>query len=162
MKKLDFKKIKLLVLDFDGTLTDNRVLVNENGQESVFCSREDSLGLELLKNKTDVEVVVLSKEKNKVVQARCKKLKIGCFQGVDEKHDSFLRLIKEKKLDKSRVCFIGNDINDIECIKEAGIGVCVADSYPSVFRFADYVTKKQGGLGAVREVCSLILRAKLS
>jgi len=162
MKDLDFKKIKLLILDFDGVLTDNRVLVSEDGKESVFCSREDSLGIDLLKNKTDVEVIVLSTEKNKVVQTRCNKLKIDCFQGIDKKFELFLRLIKKKNLNRSQVCFIGNDINDLKCIKEAGIGVGVADSYPLVLKVADYITKKRGGLGAIREVCNIILRAKLN
>ncbi len=153
-KKL--KKIKLLVLDFDGVMTDNRVLVSEDGKESVFCNRGDSLGIEMLKKK-GIEVVVISKEKNKVVQARCKKLKIECWQGIDEKYKLFLKEVKKRNLRLENVCFIGNDINDLECIKKAGIGAAVADSYPKVLKVADYITKKKGGEGAIREVIDLIL-----
>lgn len=154
-----FKKIKLLVLDFDGVMTDNRVLISENGEESVFCNRSDGLGIEMLKNK-GIEVVVVSKEKNKVVQARCEKLKIECWQGVDKKEAIFLREIEKRGLNLENVCFIGNDINDLECIKNAGIGIAVADSEKPLLDVADYITKRKGGRGAVRELCSLILESK--
>ena len=91
MKK-DFKKIKLLVLDFDGVMTDNRVLVTEDGKEAVFCNRSDGLGIEMLK-KREIEVVVISKEKNKVVQARCQKLKIKFLQGIENKYKTALKEI---------------------------------------------------------------------
>ena len=146
----------MLVLDFDGVMTDNRVLISEDGKESVFCSREDSLGIEMLKKK-GFEVVVISKEENKVVQARCKKLKIKCWRGIDEKYELFLREIKKRNLELENVCFIGNDVNDSECVKNAGIGVAVADSAKLILKIADYVTKKKGGKGAVREVADLIL-----
>jgi len=161
MKKINKKlqKIKLLVLDFDGVMTDNRVLISEEGKESVFCNRGDGLGIEILKKK-GIEVVVISKESNKVVQARCKKLKIKYLKGVDEKYKLFLKEIKRRNLGLENVCFIGNDINDSECIKNAGIGVAVADSHKSVLKIADYITRKKGGGGAVREVIDLILNVK--
>ena len=161
MEKISKKlqKIKLLTLDFDGVMTDNRVLVDENGKEAVFCNRGDGLGIEMLKKK-GVEVLVISKEKNKVVQARCKKLKIRCLQGVEKKHYLLLKELKKRNLKLKDVCFIGNDITDIECIKNASIGVAVADSHKSVLKVADYITKKKGGDGAVREVTDLILKKK--
>lgn len=151
--------MKLLVLDFDGVMTDNRVLVSEDGKESVFCNRSDGLGIEMLKKK-GIEVIVISKEKNKVVQVRCKKLRIKCLQGIDDKYSLFLKEIKKRKLKLENVCFIGNDINDLECIKNAGIGVAVADSYKPVLNIADYITNKRGGQGVVREVIDLILKGK--
>ncbi len=154
-----FKKIKLLVLDFDGVMTDNRVLVSEDGKESVFCNRGDGLGIELLR-KEGIEVVVISKEKNKVVQARCKKLKIECCQGIDDKYKLFLKEIKKRKLKLENVCFVGNDINDLDCVKAAGAGIAVADSHSSLLKIADYVTKKKGGRGAVREVADIIIESK--
>lgn len=154
-----FQKIKLLVFDFDGVMTDNRVLVSEDGKESVFCDRGDSLGIEMLKKK-GVEIVVISKETNKVVKARCEKLKIKCWSGIDEKTQLFLREIEEKNLGLENVCFIGNDITDLECIKKAGIGVAVADSYEPALKVADYITKKKGGSGAIREITDLILSAE--
>ena len=158
MKKTSkkFQKIKLLVLDFDGVMTDNRVLVQEDGKEAVFCNRGDGLGIEILK-KAGVEVLVISKEKNKVVLARCKKLKIKCLNNIDNKYNLFLKEVKKRNLKLETVCFVGNDVNDLQCIKNAGIGVAVADSHQSVLDIADYVTKKKGGEGVVREVADLIL-----
>ena len=161
MKKTSkkFQKIKLLVLDFDGVMTDNRVLVQEDGKEAVFCNRGDGLGIEILK-KAGVEVLVISKEKNKVVLARCKKLKIKCLNNIDNKYNLFLKEVKKRNLKLETVCFVGNDVNDLQCIKNAGIGVAVADSQQSVLDIADYVTKKKGGEGVVREVADLILTHK--
>ena len=151
-----FRKIKLLICDFDGVMTDNRVLVSQDGKEAVFCNRGDGLGIEMLKKK-GIGVVVISKEKNKVVQARCQKLKIKCLQGIEDKYSLALKEIRDRGLKTEEVCFIGNDAPDIECIKNMGIGVVVADSHKSVLRFADYITEKKGGEGAVREVIDLIL-----
>jgi YrbI family 3-deoxy-D-manno-octulosonate 8-phosphate phosphatase len=154
--KKDFKKIKLLVLDFDGVMTDNKVYVAKDGKETVCCSRADGMGIECLK-KQKIKVMVLSKEKNRVVEARCKKLKLKSIQGIDDKVKILKRILKEEGLSPLRVCYLGNDINDIECGKFVYIGCAVRDSHPSLLRAADYVTKAAGGNGAVREVCDLIL-----
>ena len=154
---VNFEKIKLLVLDFDGVITNNKVYLNEEGIESVCCNRSDGLGIEMLKNKTKVEVIVISKEKNPVTLRRCEKLKIQCLNGIDQKHQILLEEIKKRNLDFKEVCFVGNDINDLECLKLVGIGVATNDAYPEVKEIANYITKKKGGEGAVREVCDLIL-----
>ena len=154
-----FSQIKLLISDFDGVMTDNRVLVSEDKKESVFCNRGDGLGIEMLKNK-GIDMIVISKEKNKVVQARCKKLKIKCLQGIENKYSLTLGEIKKRGLKPKNICYIGNDTPDIECIKNVGIGVAVNDSHESVLKVADYVTTKKGGEGAIREVIDLILKKK--
>jgi len=150
-------KIKLLALDFDGVLTDNTVIVDENGKESVICNRSDSLGIELLK-KRGIEAIVISKESNKVVKARCNKLKIPYVQSVDDKLSILKKEIQKRGLNPEEVCFIGNDINDIECIKYVGLGVAVKDAYPEVKNVAKLVTQKNGGEGAVRETVDYILK----
>ncbi len=95
-----------------------------------------------------------------MVKARCKKLKIKCLKGINNKFALFLKEVKKRQLKIEKVCFIGNDVNDIDCIKNAGIGVAVADSHKSVLKIADYVTQKKGGEGAAREVIDLILKEK--
>ena len=155
-----FRKIKLLLLDFDGTLTDNKVYVSQDGKESVRCDRGDGFGLEILRKKTDVEVVILSKEKNSVVSARAKKLNIPVTQGVDTKIKEFEKETQNRNLRFEQVCFVGNDLNDIECIKKSGVGIAVADAYSPIKRTADFITSKKGGEGAVREVCDLIINSK--
>jgi YrbI family 3-deoxy-D-manno-octulosonate 8-phosphate phosphatase len=154
----NFSKIKLLVCDFDGVMTNNKVYTDEDGKESVICDRGDGLGIEYYKKKGG-EILVISKEKNKVVEARCKKLGVRVLHGVDEKLDLFIREVKKLDIVMEEVCYMGNDINDLECIKEAGIGVAVNDSYPEVKKIANYITEKGGGAGAVREICDLIVFA---
>ncbi|MBU0980229.1 MAG: HAD hydrolase family protein [Nanoarchaeota archaeon] len=154
---MDFKKIMLVVCDFDGVMTDNKVIMDENGKESVVCNRGDGLGIDRLKE-NDIEVICLSKERNKVVEARCRKVKIGCCQGIDDKPELFKKEVSKRGLTMDQVCFIGNDVNDIGCLKEAGIGVATNDAYPDVKKVADFITKTNGGEGVVREVSDLILK----
>ena len=149
--------IKLLVLDFDGVLTDNRVWVNQDGVESIAANRSDSYGLGLLR-KAGVESVVISKETNPVVAARCKKMNIPYLQGIDDKEKALKDLLAEKGIDSSQVVYIGNDVNDLPGFRVAGWSVAVADALPEVIREADYVLSNPGGRGAVRELCDLILK----
>jgi len=153
------KNAEVMILDFDGVMTDNRVLVLENGQEGVFCHRGDGLGIEML-NKTGFETFVISREINPVVSVRCRKLGIECWQGIDKKEDILKRETEKRGFSPDQVIYIGNDLNDLECLKIAGLKVAVADSEKTVLEIADYVTKKKGGLGAVREICDLILKHK--
>ncbi len=152
------KKISLFTLDFDGVFTDNRVFIDENGKETVVCDRSDSLGLKMLREKRpDVTVIVISKETSRVVRARCDKLKITCYTGIDDKLTTFQKIIADMKLEPAQVAYMGNDVNDLECITYAGIGVAVADSDPKVLAIADYITQKSGGQGAIREFIDIVL-----
>ncbi|MGE5340704.1 MAG: KdsC family phosphatase [Candidatus Omnitrophota bacterium] len=151
--------IRLAVFDFDGVFTDNRVLVLQDGTEAVFCNRSDGLGLgRLIKN--GIETLVLSKETNPVVSARCRKLALPCIQSCDNKRETLLAISKEKDIPLSQIAYVGNDINDIECLEIVGFPVCVADAYPEVKPYAKWITTANGGYGAVREFCDLILNAK--
>jgi N-acylneuraminate cytidylyltransferase len=153
--------VSLLVLDFDGVMTDNRVLVFEDGREAVLCSRGDGMGLEMLR-KAGVPVAVISKEINPVVGARCKKLKIPYLQGIDDKIAELTRLVRERGLELAHVGYMGNDINDLACMRAAGLAIAPADSHPEALQIADLVTSSRGGFGAVREVCDLLLAARAS
>jgi N-acylneuraminate cytidylyltransferase len=156
------KSIKLLVLDFDGVITDNRVWVNETGLEMIAANRGDSLIMGKLKQ-SGTDVVILSSEVNPVVAARARKMKIEAIHGVglDNKKAVLENLLKERNIDPSQVVYIGNDINDLPCFEFVGWGVAVADAQPEVIRAADYITVKTGGHGAVREICDLILSTKM-
>jgi YrbI family 3-deoxy-D-manno-octulosonate 8-phosphate phosphatase len=150
--------VEALVMDFDGVHTDNRVFVDQTGQESVSCSREDGLGLELLR-KTGLPMLVLSKEQNPVVQARCKKLQLACLSGVDAKLSTLQRWCSERRVSLAGTVFVGNDVNDNECLAAVGCGVAVADAHPDAKRHARIVLERPGGQGALRELCELILEA---
>ncbi|UYN88706.1 MAG: acylneuraminate cytidylyltransferase [Anaerolineales bacterium] len=150
------KQVKLLVLDFDGVLSDNRVWMDENGKESIAANRSDSLGLEKLKQ-SGVQVFVLSREGNPVVARRCEKLQIGYRQGIKEKGEALRQLLAELSVPAEATLFLGNDTNDLPCFPIAGCAVAVADSHPAVLRQADQRLTQRGGHGAVRELCDLIM-----
>jgi len=156
VKKL--KGVKLLGLDFDGVMTDNRVLISQDGVESVVCHRGDGLGIERLK-KAGIPVVVVSKESNPVVSARCHKLGIPCFQNVTDKVAALKQAAEAHNVELDKVAYVGNDVNDTACIEAVGVGVAVADAHPEVRAVANIVTRAAGGEGAVREICDLILES---
>jgi N-acylneuraminate cytidylyltransferase len=148
--------VALLVVDFDGVLTDNRVWVAEQGTESVVCDRSDGLGIEMLQ-RNGVNVFVLSKESSPVVAARCGKLGIAFRQGVENKHAALLSLAAEREVGLPKIAYVGNDVNDLPCMAVAGCGIAVADAHSEVLQHADIILKALGGRGAIREVCDLIL-----
>lgn len=148
--------VRLMVLDFDGVLTDDRVWVDQDGHEQVAANRSDGLGILLLKE-AGVEVLVISKERNPVVAARCNKLGIAYQQGVDDKAPALKAAIEERKLKPAQVVFVGNDVNDLPCFPVAGCAAAVADAHSSVLQAADIRLSRPGGHGAVRELCDLIL-----
>ena len=149
-------KVGALVLDFDGVLTDNRVLVNQDGTEAVLCSRGDGMGLGLV-SKAGVELLILSKERNPVVTARAKKLNIECLQAVDDKPTALRMWLREKGVELKDTIFVGNDVNDVECMALAGCAACPADAHHKAVAVADIVLDTPGGFGAVRELCDLVV-----
>jgi N-acylneuraminate cytidylyltransferase len=151
------ENISLLVMDFDGVLTDNRVWVNDKGEESVAANRSDSLGLSILREKTGVECLVISKERNLVVEARCRKMQVPVMQAVDDKAAALQKVMIEKGLTSAEVIYMGNDTNDLPCFPMVGYTVAPADAHPEVARQADLVLTLNGGHGAVRELCDILL-----
>ena len=145
-----------LVLDFDGVFTDNHVVVFQDGREAVVCDRGDGWGLGLIKQAA-LPVMVLSTEKNPVVSARCEKLKIPYRQGLEDKGGALREWLDETGYDPAGVVYVGNDANDLPCMEQVGCVVVVADAHPSVLGIADLVLQHEGGKGALREICDLIL-----
>jgi YrbI family 3-deoxy-D-manno-octulosonate 8-phosphate phosphatase len=145
-------RIDLIVSDFDGVITDNRVWTDQDGQETVVASRSDSMHIRALRER-GIEVVILSSEPNPVVQARAEKMgMVEAVQGIDirGKGAAFKHLLSQKKVDASHAIYIGNDLNDLPCFEIAGWAVAVADAYPEALRAADLVLEHAGGHGALR------------
>lgn len=157
--RFPLEELELLVLDFDGVLTDDRVYVNQRGEEAVAAHRGDGMGISLAK-KAGIEVIILSTEKNPVVAARAKKLSVPVYQGIDRKDLKLQEIIDAKGHQPERAAYIGNDINDLPCFNLVGLAACVADSHPDVKKAADLVLARKGGRGAVREFIDLVLRQK--
>jgi len=150
------EKVQLLMLDFDGVLTDNRVWVDENGRELVAANRSDSLGVNMLRQ-AGVDVMVISMETNPVVAARCRKMKISYIQSENDKQTAIQKVMEERRIDPAQVVYLGNDVNDLPCFPLVGWAVAVADALPEVARQADFVLSRPGGHAAVRELCDLIM-----
>lgn len=149
-------QVRLIAFDFDGVFTDNTVLVDDEGHESVRCWRGDGLGLSRLR-RAGWEMLVVSTEKNPVVSRRCEKLKLSCHQAIEDKVVALEALLAERGLDWSALLFMGNDINDAGALERAGLAVVVADAHPAVLPLAHWVTDASGGRGAVRELCERIM-----
>jgi len=152
------KNIKLMAFDFDGIFTDAKVIIDQDGRESIICSRRDSLGTNQLK-RIGIKLAVISMEPNPIVMKRCEKLKIECLVG-NEKLPIFRNLIKREKLKASEAAFMGDDLNDLDCLEDAGLALTVADGAEQCKKIADYVTTKRGGDHAVREVCDVIMKTR--
>lgn len=147
----------LVVFDFDGVFTDNRVLISEDGGESVWCNRSDSLGINRLQE-AGISVLVLSTERNAVVGVRCRKMGVECLQGVENKRLVLEDVLTQRRIDPANVVYVGNDLNDLDCMRLVGCGIAVADAAPAVMDVARIVLKEKGGHGAVREACDRILQ----
>jgi 3-deoxy-D-manno-octulosonate 8-phosphate phosphatase (KDO 8-P phosphatase) len=151
--------VRLLVLDFDGVLTDNTVTVTSEGIESVTCWRGDGIGLAALR-RAGVDAFVLSTETDPVVGVRCRKLGIDHAQGVADKGAALVDLLAARGLTAEQVAYVGNDVNDLGCLEQVGLPIVVADAHEDVLPAAALVTRLPGGRGAVREVCDLIVRVR--
>jgi N-acylneuraminate cytidylyltransferase len=145
-----------LILDFDGVLTDNRVWVDQDGREAVMANRGDGMGLGLLA-RAGVKLLILSKEQNPVVGARARKLKIECLQGIDDKVRVLQRWLADHGVKASDAVYIGNDVNDLECMALVGCAAAPADAHPTALSAAQIVLGHRGGHGAVRELCDAVL-----
>ncbi|MDP4680712.1 MAG: HAD hydrolase family protein [Cyclobacteriaceae bacterium] len=157
---MNIDNIQAIVFDFDGVFTDNTVFIDQFGNESVRCSRSDGIGLTRLKN-IGLTLAIMSTETNQVVSIRAKKLKIECWQSIDDKGRAIEEYSKKKNIPLNNICFLGNDINDLPALLKVGYPAAVADAYEEVKSLAKYVTMKTGGNGAVREICDLIYHEKM-
>ena len=153
--KMKASKLRLAVFDFDGVFTDNRVLIMQDGTEGVVCSRADGLGLEQLRQ-FGLKLYVISTEKNPVVRARCRKLSLPLVQGCKNKAQTLKKIAAKEHIPLAEISYMGNDINDLECMEIVGLSVCVADAHPDVQALCTYRTQALGGNGAVREFCEKI------
>ena len=151
-----FKEIRALALDFDGVFTDNRVLIDQYGTESVFVSRSDGMGIALIQT-AGIPLIVISSETNPVVSARCKKLKLSCEQGIFDKLETLKKWAGQIGISIDSIAFVGNDINDIECMKAVGLWIAVADAHPAALDAAGLVLSARGGYGAIRELSEYLL-----
>ena len=138
-------------MDFDGVLTDNRVIINSDGTESVICSRDDGYAIEKIRE-LGIHTLILSREKNNIVLSRAKKLKTDFIRGEENKLAALKHWCQAKKIKHEEVAFIGNDTPDLEALKFVTYSFCPADSFCEVKKAVKYVLKTKGGHGCIREI----------
>ena len=161
MKKniADFAKdnFRLIVYDFDGVMTDNKVYIDQDGREMVQVNRSDGLGVAAIK-KLGIEQLIISTEENPVVSARAKKLDIPCLQGIDNKKDALLNHCDKNDFKLNHVAYVGNDINDLGAMKLVGYSFCPTDSHEIIKKISNQVMKTKGGHGVIRELLDFIIK----
>jgi len=150
------RDIDAVVLDCDGTLTDDRVHVDQHGVESVTFHRGDGLAISMLR-RAGVDMAILSTETNPVVTARADKLGLPALQGIQAKGPALAQWCAEHGVELERTAYVGNDVNDLPCFDIVGWPIAVADAHPLVRVRARAVTSAAGGHGAVRELASWLL-----
>ena len=155
--RLNADELDALILDFDGVLTDNHVMVDQAGNEQVRCHRGDGLAFDVLR-KLNVQSYILSTETNPVVKTRARKLKVPLLQGVNNKQETLISLAQKEKIDLTRTLYVGNDLNDFYAMQTCGYSACPADSHPKITEIATFKLKTKGGQGVVREIVEDVLR----
>ena len=149
------KKIRGVVLDFDGVQTDDYVWLDQDGREMVRVSRSDGHGISLMKQ-AGLDVLILSTEKNSVVSARARKLGVEVILGQERKAKALVEWAKKKKLNLEELAFLGNETNDLDAMKLVGLPVAVSDANPEIIRMASVVLTSKGGEKAVRELAGIV------
>ena len=154
-------KIKLVITDVDGVLTDTGVYYSAKGEEFKRYSIRDGMGMERLRKLVDVETTIMTREDTGLVASRAKKLEITeLYMGIKEKEKVFDEILVKKNLKAEEVAFIGDDTNDIEVMKKAGFSACPLDATLFAMDVADIITPSKGGNGAFRDLAELIIYAK--
>jgi 3-deoxy-D-manno-octulosonate 8-phosphate phosphatase (KDO 8-P phosphatase) len=151
--------VRLAVFDFDGVFTDNSVWVNERGEESVRCCRADGFGLARLRE-VGVEAVILTTEKVQIAMARARKLEVPCRHGLGNKLEALREESERAGVPLEQTAYVGNDINDTDCLEAVGLPVVPADAWPEVAGLARWTLERRGGEGCVREFCDAVWAAK--
>lgn len=153
-------KIKLLIMDVDGTLTDGSMYYSESGEELKRFFVKDGMGIILLQ-KSGIKTAFLTSENSKIITKRAEKLKIDeVILGSNNKTEDLKKIINKYDYNSENIAYIGDDINDLHAIKLVGFSACPKDSSGIIRDSVHYICKKRGGRGAVREVCELILKSQ--
>jgi D-sedoheptulose 7-phosphate isomerase len=156
LKLLKTDNIDLIVYDFDGVMTDNRVCLTQDGVEAVVCSRADGLGVDLLR-RAGIPQIIISTETNDVVLARARKLGLEALHGVRDKCKALIEYCTKRAFELHRTVYVGNDLNDLAAMTRVGFPVSPADGHVAIRALACFVTRAAGGAGVVRELADQLL-----
>ena len=149
--KVSIDKIDAFIFDFDGVMTNNLVYIDQEGKESVSCSRADGLAFDVL-HKLNIPSFILSSETNPVIKMRANKLRIKAIQGILDKEIAVKELANKYSYNLKNLIYIGNDLNDYQAMKICGYSICPADSHPIIKEISNLTLQSKGGDGVVREL----------
>lgn len=150
---LRIKDIDIIVYDFDGVMTDNHVIIFQDGTEAVIVNRADGLGVDRLRS-LGVPQLIMSTETNSVVKARAAKLHLEVVDSCKDKKIALENYCAQKGFDLNRVIYVGNDLNDLDVMKIVGFPVASADAHPQIKKVAKLITRAKGGEGVINELLS--------
>ena len=154
------KRIKLLLLDVDGVLTDGRIIYDSQGRDSKFFDVHDGLGVYLLK-KAGIATVLITAKGSGTLKSRARDMRVAeVFADVSPKSSVFERILKKYKVNPQEVCFVGDDLVDLCLMDKVGFAVAVFNARPELKNLAHYITRREGGRGAVREVAEFLLKSQ--
>ena len=154
--KVSIKDIQLIVYDFDGVMTDNRVIVFQDGIEAVIVNRADGLGVERLRV-SGIPQLILSTETNPVVKTRAGKLGLDAIISCKDKEIALKKYCEQNNYELKKVVYVGNDLNDLEVMKMVGIPIAPADAHQKIKAVAKLITNAKGGEGVIRELSDFII-----
>ena len=154
------KKIKLLILDVDGVLTDGRIVYDNFGDELKFFNVNDGLGVFLLRRAAGIKTVIITAKKTRAVIKRAKDMRVAAVYSDHYKLQIYQKVIGRFRVKDEEVCFMGDDLLDLPLIKRAGLAVAPPNAMQYVKDFSHYITQKHGGKGAVREISEIILKSQ--
>jgi 3-deoxy-D-manno-octulosonate 8-phosphate phosphatase (KDO 8-P phosphatase) len=154
------QKIKLLVCDIDGVFSDGRIYLGNNGEELKAFHTKDGFGIKAL-GASGVDVAIITGRRSQIVITRMKALNVRhIIQGEEDKLPALKILAEQQQINLAEIAYIGDDVPDLACIENVGLGIAVSDAHPSVLTGADHTTFTRGGFGAVREICDLIMQCQ--
>lgn len=154
------KKIKVVIFDIDGVMTNGGLMLGDDGLEYKNFHSQDGLGLKILRN-TGIQMAIITGRTSNVVVKRAENIKIKhIYQGVEDKLDAFVKLLEDFAVSPEECAFMGDDVVDLPPMRRCGLAVTVPHAMPLVKQYAHYITNREAGHGAVRELCELIMQAQ--
>ena len=154
------RQVKLLLLDVDGVLTDGRIIYDSHGRDMKFFDVHDGLGVYALK-KAGIPTILITAKGSRAIKPRAKDMQVAeVFANISPKSKVLDKILKKYKIEKSEICFVGDDLVDLCLMKKVGFSVAVFNACPEIKQSASYITLREGGRGAVREVAELILKSQ--
>lgn len=154
------KKVKLLLLDVDGVLTDGRIIYDSGGRDMKFFDVHDGLGVYLLK-KAGIPAILITAKSSEAIKPRAKDMQVeAVYADISPKSSLLPEILKKYRVSSEEVCFVGDDLVDLSLLKKVGFPVAVGNASGEIKKAAVYITSKQGGRGAVREVAELLLKSQ--